>query len=89
MLAIEQANQDVQQEDCYLQTKCQTHSNFHILKFHVYLILYTTLVTKLNFFKITMKFSRSTVCGTVTVLILHDDYLWLNSLDACTSCTVG
>ena len=34
------------------QTKPQTHSNFHIFKFHVYLISYTRLFTKLNLFKI-------------------------------------
>ena len=35
-----------------LQTKHQTHSNFRLFKFHVYLILYTRLLTKLNLFKI-------------------------------------
>ena len=46
----------------------QTHSNFHIFKFCVLLILYTRLFTKLNLFEIlfyvtfiTTKVSRSTV----------------------------
>ena len=39
--AIEQANQEVQQEDHHRQTKHKMHSNFHTFKFCVYLISYT------------------------------------------------
>ena len=49
-------------------TPCQTHNNFCIFKFCVYLILYTRLFTKLNLFQIftlrytfNNKFSRSMV----------------------------
>ena len=45
--AIEQANQEVQQEDCHSQ-----HVSFHVNKFRVYLILYTRLLKKLNLFEI-------------------------------------
>ena len=45
---IEQANQDVWQDDRHRQTKRQTHSNFHVFKFRIYLISYTRLFTKLR-----------------------------------------
>ena len=73
---IEQANQEDRQDNCHShnthQTKCQMHNNFGIFKFHVYLILYARLFTKLNLFKtlrygtfIAMKISRTTVCSYV------------------------
>ena len=65
---IEQANEEGIQEDRHRQTRLvsharktkrcmcihmrQTHSNFCTFKFHVYIISYTRLLTKLNLFKI-------------------------------------
>ena len=56
--AIEQANQEVQQEDHHSQHESnqarQMHSNFRIFEFRVYLNLYTRLFTKLNLHKISL-----------------------------------